>query len=60
MTKLAITALLALTIGAAGTYAAIHITATCSAPALSVSTDNGMKKFLSGPNAPLTGYPTYK
>jgi hypothetical protein len=57
--KLALTALLALAVGAGGTYATIRVTATCSA-APTAPPDDGLKSFLAKPDAPLTGYPTYK
>jgi hypothetical protein len=58
-TKLALTALLALAVGAGGTYATIRVTATCSASP-TAPLDDGLKSFLAKPDAPLTGYPTYK
>jgi hypothetical protein len=57
--KLALTALLALAAGVGGTYATIRVTATCLASPAGISGD-GMKSFLAKPDAPLTGYPTYK
>jgi hypothetical protein len=56
--KLALTALLSLGVGAAGTYATVHVTATCSVPAVAAS-DDGMRAFLAKPAAPLSGYPRY-
>ncbi len=60
MTKLVLSALLSCAVGAAATYATIHVTATCSQPVPAIGADNGMTKFLAQPDAPLTGYPTYK
>lgn len=57
MTKLILTALLSLAAGVGGTYATVHVTATCQAPA--IADDGGMKEFLAGPDLPLTG-PRYK
>lgn len=56
---LALTALLSIAAGSAGTYATIHVTATCS-PLPAAFEDDGLKNFLAKPSAPLTGYPAYK
>ncbi len=55
--QLALTAFVSLAAGAAGTYATVHVTATC-APA-AVAGNDGMKAFLSKPDQPLSGYPRY-
>ena len=58
-TQLAVTAMISLAAGAAGTYATVHVTATCAMPA-AAQTDDGLKAFLAKPDAPLTGWPSYK
>ena len=57
--QLAVTAMISLAAGAAGTYATVHVTASCAAPS-AAQTDERMKAFLAPPNAPLTGWPSYK
>lgn len=59
LAQLTVTAMLSLAAGAAGTYATVHVTATCTTPA-AAQTDDGMKAFLAKPDAPLTGYPRYQ
>ena len=56
--QLAITAIISLAAGAVGTYATVHVTASCTAPA-AARTDDAMKAFLAKPDAPLKGYPRY-
>ncbi len=56
LSKLVLTALLSLSVGVAGTYAAIHVAATCAA---TPEGDGGIAAFLSRPDLPLTG-PRYK
>lgn len=56
---LAITALLSVAAGSIGTYATIHVIATCNSIPTAFAND-GLKDFLAKPDAPLTGYPTYR
>jgi hypothetical protein len=61
MIKLVLSAMLAAAAGAAGTYAVVHVTATCESTQTQKSkARDGMTDFLAKPYQPMTGYPTYK
>jgi hypothetical protein len=63
ITKLVMTALLSLAVGAAGTYAlttTINVTARCAAVPGDATSDAYTKQFLSQPALPMTGNPAYK
>jgi hypothetical protein len=54
--KLLLTALVSLAVGAGGTYATIHVTATCETPPIQLSAPSN---FLAAPPLSPTGYPKY-
>jgi hypothetical protein len=58
LTKLVATALISLSVGAAGTYATVHVTAICGTNEIQGRTAADAR-FLAAPPLPTTGYPRY-